>query len=85
MLLYFFDARLTELGEPNLAATVLQGGAVGAAAGLTPPVRAALAHSFDLVFIGGAIIMAISVGSAMLLKEIPLRTTLGPVDLIGEP
>jgi EmrB/QacA subfamily drug resistance transporter len=84
-LLYFFNARLTELGEPNLAATVLQGGTVVAGAGLTPPVRAALAHSFDLAFIGGAIIMAISVVSAMLLKEIPLRTTLGPIDPIGEP
>jgi hypothetical protein len=29
--------------------------------------------------------MAISVVSAMLLKEIPLRTTLGPIDPIGEP
>jgi EmrB/QacA subfamily drug resistance transporter len=84
-LIYLFDARLNALGESGLAATVLQGGSAAAAVGLSPSVRAALAHSFDLTFIGGAIIMAASVGSALLLKEIPLRTTLEPIDLTGEP
>jgi EmrB/QacA subfamily drug resistance transporter len=73
-LLYFFDRNLAALGVPGFAAVALQG-AEGRAAVLTPAARGALAQAFDWTYIGGAAIMLASVGLAMILKEIPLRTS----------
>ncbi len=82
-LLYFFDQNLAALGVPGFAGVALQG-AEGAAAALTPEARGALAQAFSWTYIGGAAIMAASVGLALVLKEIPLRTTPSRVEPAGE-
>jgi MFS family permease len=82
-LLYFFDQNLTALGVPGFAGVALQG-AEGAAAVLTPEARGALAQAFSWTYIGGAAIMAASVGLALILKEIPLRTTPSRAEPAGE-
>ncbi len=82
-LLYFFNQNLAALGVPGFAAVALQG-AEGAAAALTPEARGALAQAFSWTYIGGAAIMAASVGIALVLKEIPLRTTPAHINPAGE-
>ncbi len=81
-LLYVFGQNLAALGLPGFAAVALQG--AGGAAALTPEARGALAQAFSWTFIGGAAIMAASVGLALVLKEIPLRTTPSRVEPAGE-
>jgi EmrB/QacA subfamily drug resistance transporter len=82
-LLYFFDRNLAALGVPGFAAVALQG-AGGGAASLTPAVRGALAQAFSWTYIAGAAIMALSVGCALILKEIPLRNTPAQAAPVGE-
>jgi hypothetical protein len=43
-----------------------------------------LAQAFSWTYIGGAAIMVVSVGCALILKEIPLRSTPAQAAPVGE-